>query len=526
MLIGVNKLDSGRGSIDMPGLYVMAMPAFPFAKAIVLQTVINNPSVKIALISFEDRNGLFNTTPETNEKLFEIYNSGNLSLNVVSTDGDKNLFSNITGEFEREPFISVDLILINIGQDIFTLISDDELSVMLSAWQSWLVRHKKTCIWVIHGGMSANYLKNKFLKLNNIFNGLVNIISDAYETMYDIVFWHSRSSVQSNILLNISLDETNSEISIIDGNEFSESSRSTVMHRGPSNRVLVIKSNVEEHEILPHEWGVLYSLDELGSDNAGNIATATIIIYINSNVDVNFLAHKIIELRKKHGGGIKIIIREMERCLRDGEEKLVINSGANLVIPHGVVFSRFLAIVYAIQGSYLVRNIPNSIEDIFRVNSDKYGKSYFSLKDFVRQVISLTDSARRVGVDASMVKLTLNPAIPVEEIAALLKIKRNVDIFTFTKDHLYLFLFQCGQSELPKVLAQLFGLPIEDLFLGQELFCYLDEIINEIKNIPDLDNDVEGTQKNRMHSISEVSQDVNKRARKSAVSMPLELKRG
>jgi hypothetical protein len=136
----------------------------------------------------------------------------------------------------------------------------------------------------------------------------------------------------------------------------------------------------------------------------------------------------------------------------------------------------------------------------------------------------LAGSAQRLEIDASLIKLTLNSAIPVEEIAGLLKIKRTGDIFTFAKDYLYLFLFQCGQSELQQVLAHLFSLPMEDLFLGQEVFCNSDEIIHEIKNIPVLGNDYSLSQKKPMDLVNEAPPDNNKKPRRAAVPAPLKLK--
>ncbi|MCK9397975.1 MAG: hypothetical protein M0Q44_20595, partial [Methylobacter sp.] len=437
MLIGIKNLAADYGSIDMPGLFVMAVPTFSLATSVLLQTAVNNPGTKTALISFTKESGLFSTTPEMNQKLFDIYNAGNLLLNIVSIADGKHLFNKIMGEFEKKSFISVELVLIDISQDIFTRVADDELPTILLAWQSWFIRHNKTCVWVVHGGASASYLKNKFLKLNNLFNGLANIVSDGYGIRYEVVFWHLRSAIQTNVSLDISLHEANNEISVNESNGFIPDKKNTAISLEPGNRILVVKSERELQETLPPEWEVLNSLGELKGADTGNIATATIIIYINSRVDINLTANKIIGLRKDNGGWIKIILREMEPCIRAWEERLIIGSGANLIVPYGVAFLRFLSIVYALQGVYLIRNIQDGLEDISQVNPNGYGKNYLQLDDFVRQAISLAGSAQRMEIDASLIKLTLNSAIPVEEIAGLLKIKRTGDIFTFAKDYLY-----------------------------------------------------------------------------------------
>lgn len=216
--IGIKGLDPCYSSIENPGLFVMTCPSFAFAKSILVQTVIHNPYIKTALISFEERNGLFNVSPEISKKLFDIYDMGNLLLSLVCIDSE-HLFSRIKQDMEKKAFAAVDLVLIDIKQDIFMSTTDTELAAVLSSWQSWLIQHKKTCIWIVHGDVAPNCVKNKFLNLNNMFNGLANIVSDSPEIKYEVIFWHLYSSIQSNVVLDLLFDEVNYEISVTECNE-------------------------------------------------------------------------------------------------------------------------------------------------------------------------------------------------------------------------------------------------------------------------------------------------------------------
>ncbi|MDI1232123.1 MAG: BcsE family c-di-GMP-binding protein [Methylobacter sp.] len=220
-LIGIKKLDPCYGSIEKHGLFVITVPLFSLAKSILIQTIIHNPYIKTALISFEERNGLFNVLPEINKKLFVIYDMGNLLLNVVCIKDGKHLFSGIKQDMEEKAFASVDLVLINIEQDIIMSTTDAELAAILSSWQSWFIQHNKTCVWIVHGGMASGFVRSKFLKLSTMFNGLANIAFDASEIKYEVIFWHLHSSMQSNISLNLQFDEINHEISVTESNELS-----------------------------------------------------------------------------------------------------------------------------------------------------------------------------------------------------------------------------------------------------------------------------------------------------------------
>lgn len=524
MLIGIRGLDSCYGAIDLPGLFVVTAPSFSFAKSVLLQTVIHNPNTKTALVSFEERSRLFNVQPEINQKIFNIYDSGNLLLNVVRMRDSKDLFRKIRRNMEKEIFGAVGLILIDIDQEVFKSVTNDELSAILLIWQSWLIQHKKTCIWVVHGDMAGGFIKDKFLKSNHILNGLANIEIDVFKIKYELAFWHLCSSVQANVFLDLLFDEANNLISVAEANQLKpDIKKNTLTLSQVSNHVVVVKSEDAVHEIFPRKWEVIHSFDILDNLIIGDSGGATIIVYIDTNMDVSFLAAYVISLRRNHGGGLKIILRETEPCLRSIEEKFVINSGANLVVPYNVSFSRFIAIVYAIQGSYLIRDFPNKIEDVFQVNLNRYGKGYLTIVDFVGQVKTLVDCAEQMQIAPSLLKLSLNKAIPIDEIITQIKINRSGDIFTYTKSYLYLFLFQCEQGEIKNLLSQLFLLPIADLFLEEKLFLYGDEIRNELINISAEKYDQQETSEHfqPVINILESGKQLN---RKQAISLPLSLK--
>ncbi len=482
MFLGIEKLEPCYSSLELSGLFVITAPSFSFVKSIFVQTVIENPDTKTALLSFEKRHKLFDVSPVIQQKLAAIYQDGNLFLNTVYLDGDeRRLFSNIKQDMDKKVFDAIDLILIEFDQDCFSLIPETALNAVLEGWQNWLKRHKKTCVWLIHGDMAASLVRNKFLTLNNSFNGLANIEFDVSEIKYELIFWHLHTSVQSNVLLNLNFQEATQQLSVAESNAL-ELKNTVTLSLSKNNRVLVFHAKKEGREIFPREWEVFDSIDDVEMDIISNSAT-TIIIYIDANINVNAIAEKVLELRKHGGMQLKIILHETEHCLRNIEEKFILNSGANLIVPHEVTFLRFETIVYAMQSSYFMRNVPNKIEDIYQINLNDYGKGYLPLGDFISQVTSLDDSAQRIETNPSLIKLTLNRAIPIEEISALIEIVRRGDIFTFTENYLYLFLFQCEQFEVRKALSHLIALPIEDLFLEHEFFSYIDEIRNEIREI-------------------------------------------
>lgn len=482
MFLGIEKLDVSYSSLELSGLFVLTVPSFSFAKSLLVQTIIQNPQTKTALISFEERSQEFNVTPQIQEQLAQIYQDGNLFLNAIYLHGDeRRALSNIKSDIEKPIFDEIELILIEFDQNSFSFVPEKALNAVLSIWQSWLKKQNKTCVWVIHGDMSATLLRNKFVAVNNAYNGYTNIEFDVSEIKYELIFWHLKHGVQSDVLRSLNFHEAENTLSVAE-NTIAGLQNTLTLSQSKNNRVFVIKPKDDSTDVFPREWEILLTLEELAIDVISNSA-ATIVIYINSSLNVSDMAEKILQLRKAGGAQLKIMLRETEQCLRNIEEKFLLNAGANLIVPFNVVFLRFVTLVYGIQGSYFIRNIPNHIDEIYQINLDSFGKSYVPLENFMQQVLVLVDSAQRMQINSSLIKLTLNRAIPTSKIFELMRIKRSGDIFTFTPHYLYLFLFQCERFEIRKVLSHLIELPIEDLFLEQEFFAYVDEIRLEVKEM-------------------------------------------
>ena len=478
-LIGIIDLEPCYGSLEKPGLFIISSPDKAIANSVLVQTIINNPFNKTALISIEDGNDVFNVSPDTGKKLFEIHQVGNLLLNIAHAKETKHLLKNIEEDIKHYSFLSVDFILINIYQNIFEKMSINELAATISRWQKWLIVNKKSCLWMVHGDEASNLINNKFITLNNLFNGLATLDFDISDIKYNIFFWHLTSSVNANIYLNLHFDNIKNELSV-NKNAPLNLENSSKISINENEKIFVIKSPEYSEEVFPRHWEVVNSLDTI-KDELNQNPSATVIFYINADINVNEAARNVLDLRKKVGRQVKIILREMEQCLRNSEEKLIINVGANLIIPHNISFLKFITQVYALQGTLFNRNIPNNLEDVHQIDLDTYGKSYLPLGDFLKQVSLLVDNAQKMQINSTLLRFRLNPSIPIEEIILLIKIKRNGDLLTVTENHLYLFLFQCDKSEITNALSHLILLPIEDLFYEQVFFSYIDEIRAELK---------------------------------------------
>src|SRR5690606_543982 len=75
-----------------------------------------------------------------------------------------------------------------------------------------------------------------------------------------------------------------------------------------------------------------------------------VVLSIGENADVDALARIVFELRSERGNGLKLVVREMQPCLRYADERLLLESGASLVAPANLPLARVLTLLETIQG--------------------------------------------------------------------------------------------------------------------------------------------------------------------------------
>ncbi len=476
--LGILNLESKYSSLEKNGLYVVSAPTHLMARTLIVETILNNSNNKTALLSFEDRSNVFKISTEKTINLMKIYRKGNLSLNFIYVEEYKEFFNKIKHDVAGKKFTDYDLIIIDIYQDIFLSMPEMELAFLLSSWQSWFLSQKKNCLWLIYGDHASEVLTTKFTKFNNLFNGLSILDYKNASIRYDILFWHLNTTVQANIALKLLLDE-NDQLTV-DKYNFFYSQEFLMSPVTGQETTLVLRTPDVVNEIFPRKWKLVNDFEEI-EQIIEHDSIATIIIYIDAQTQFTYVAHKVLELRKKGGRQLKIILREMEQCLRNSDEKFLVNLGANIVIPRSVDFLKFISMVYALQGSYYTRGIPNNPDEIDQINLNSYAKGALPIVDFISQTKELIDYAQKMEINSSLIKFQINESIPLDDIFNFINIKRNGDVYTHSRHHIYIFLYQCEYTAINNALSHLIVLPYEQLFLEHEFFTYSDEIRQELK---------------------------------------------
>ena len=194
---------------------------------------------------------------------------------------------------------------------------------------------------------------------------------------------------------------------------------------------------------------------------------ATVVLSIGENADVDALARIVFELRSERGNGLKLVVREMQPCLRYADERLLLESGASLVAPANLPLARFLTLLETIQGQTWQGRLPDDPERLIRLHRPPDVGGIVTPAQFRQLAVELLDQGG--GVVESAV-LVLQPVAGVSPVQALqqLQMRRRGDFACMYAGQVWLFLFACRSDGVERALGNLFRLPWRELFDGYE----------------------------------------------------------
>lgn len=194
---------------------------------------------------------------------------------------------------------------------------------------------------------------------------------------------------------------------------------------------------------------------------------ATVVLAIDENADVDALTRIVFRLRSERGNGLKLVVREMQPCLRYADERLLLQSGASLVVPASLPLARFLTLLETIQGQVWQGRLPEDPERLIRLHRPPDIGGVVTPMQFKQMAGELLDQGD--GVVESAV-LVLQPVAGLSPVQALqqLHMRRRGDFVCMHAGQVWLFLFACRGDGVERALGNLFRLPWREMFDGYE----------------------------------------------------------
>ncbi|TDF84385.1 cellulose biosynthesis protein BcsE [Pseudomonas sp. H9] len=335
----------------------------------------------------------------------------------------------------------------------------EDLALWCSRAQDWLRSVGSTLLVV--GDTPPPALLDILVRHNDNLSGLAQVYIAQGARHLLVHFWSNDSGVNGphDFLL---LDE---------GSGFRVSSRPEDDNVAPTTndqRQVLAQTAVLGSEAPPTaQWQLFESADAL-LERAMDAQAATVIFALGGSDDVNALATRLYQLRSHCGRSVKLIVREMLQGMRQHEEQLLLASGANLIVPQGTPFLRFLTLVRSIQGHRWQRPMAAEPSSLLTRLQPLHVRGSLSPKAFAAAVKKMSDNTVGTEVRHQLLRLqpvpTLNPTLVLQQ----LQLRRYGDIACVAEGVAYLFLFACSPSLVDAALRNVFRLPWHNVLAGYE----------------------------------------------------------
>ncbi len=344
----------------------------------------------------------------------------------------------------------------------------------LAGMTRWL-REQGCTLLIISHGPGGDALDAALRTEYGTLSGLVRLrwLQDRHS--YQVAFWFNRSGVSANQKLDL--------VPGGPGWQVRAEHRQQPQPRHDEQLILCQKKVLEGGETLSDHWR-LFDSNEALAEAGLQARAATLVFSLQYSQNIEALARQLHRLRRRRGKMLKLVVREMAVSLRQADERMLLASGANLIVSHHVPLSRFLTQLEGIQGQDFVRHVPPDVDTLLDALKPLRLKGVVDQERFCTALTELM-AHPLLAQDGKglLVALQPEPGLRAAQALTLCRINREGDLATVVGDCLFVFLFSCIINDLDRVLEHVFRLPAEGLFRRQRVWHQDHHILKELQNI-------------------------------------------
>lgn len=343
----------------------------------------------------------------------------------------------------------------------------------------WLREQRCTLLVLCYG--QAPQLHAELIRLNEHLSGLAQLYRRDGGIHYQSYFWHNEQGVCGD--REFELDLRASGFGLVQA----EQARPEPSRTDDQRVYLAQRSVLESAAALSEQWRVFERRIDL-LQQAALARAASVMIAIESDQQVEALSRDLHELRERCGTALKIIVREMEPCLRYRDERLLMSCGANIVVPFGIALSRFFSLVDSVQGQiWRHRRSSDDLESLLDRLRAPTVRGLLAPREFLSALDQIIGGASG-EVEHQLLRLQPRTTLAIEQCLYQISLRRFGDIATVVDGVFYLFLFACRSDGLEPALSNICRLSWRDLFSDCQSIAELEDLPRaaflEAKNLP------------------------------------------
>jgi cellulose biosynthesis protein BcsE len=332
--------------------------------------------------------------------------------------------------------------------------------------RQWLRQRRCTLVVLCHGQEPA--LHEELVGLNEELSGLAQLYRRDGSIRYQQHFWHNELGVCT---------AQDFELEQVDGVfGLSQAQRGNPQAiRADDQRVYLTQRRVlEGAPPLSQQWRLFEERDELLL-HALKTRAASVIVAIEGNDQVEDLARQLHKLRNHCGTALKIIVREMEPCLRYRDERLLLACGANLIVPLKASLAHFLSLTDSVQGQLWHYRSEIDFQTLYDRMHPPHVRGLLTPSTFIATLDQVYNGASG-EISHQLLKLQSRGGLEIEQYLSQISLRRYGDIACVLDGTFYLFLFACRADGLEPALGNICRLPWADIFSACESLSSVDHL--------------------------------------------------
>jgi len=359
------------------------------------------------------------------------------------------------------------------GVDLFVNRDDvDAWGKEVVAWKRWAERAQCTVLWLCPQRTGQASCEAEIMRQAHHFSGLSLLRKVNEAARWDVYYWFAHEGLIVDKSYLLSADGQGGWR--VDARK-TWTADTNIEYASDEDEIFMMRAALPSVRSAPSGWHIFETAEEMQMALT-SASSPTVVFNYRSDSPLETIVRWVFDLRRAVGPHIKIAVKEAGRPLRHSHEQLLLNVGANLIIPSDTGMARLLSLLKSLQGYVYSRTLPASIDDIMGSVMDVSKMGYLAPEKFVAEVSHMLVRSQSLQVHSALVRLFLLPGLSVLDTLRCCTIKRPGDLCTADNESLFVFLFACEDQAIGATLDRLFRLPISVLFATQERYLSNEDV--------------------------------------------------
>ncbi len=382
-------------------------------------------------------------------------------------------FHDLAAELARAAARDTRFCLVQFPAELAGVAGDAALSKWCRRLGGWADSNACTVVLLCHGEVAT--LTPRLQPLNRSVAGVAQLFPHRGWLQYLIHYWSSEIGVVAHREHAVEWHE--GALRCVEGEIGDER-----LPTDSSDRFLFLGEGavIDGAPPLSASWH-LYDNRSTLMARALQATAATVMFALARNTDVDELACVLFRLRRERGPLLKLVVRELSPSLRYVDEQLLLDCGANLIVPANTPLSRFLTLLQPIQGQAWAGTLPADLKSRIALRHPPDMGGVVSARQFRRLVLGLLREQGK-GAENIVLSLPLVAGVRPEQALRQCRIRRRGDLACAYRREVRLFLFACRADGIEQALGNMFHLPWREMFEGYQRLNEFDvgEMIDDV----------------------------------------------